>query len=128
MSFLNEKITYERPVQPRPTIFAFKRALDRWEQEELRRDRQRLQRILKREIASLLADHIVANCQFFNPTPVDSIEGPMVRMEVSVGDQGSYANWLPEERARGKVEGVVEGAKAVRNTIPYGVEPGLYYE
>lgn len=128
MAHLETAIVREIPKRPKSEVFAYRHVLDRFDLERMKNDPEFL-RYLKGRMARSLADHIVEVCQLFEPPAgSDLMRGHPIQMECTINDRGSYENWIPVERDRARVEGVKIGAKRVRDSIPYGFEPGMYYE
>jgi hypothetical protein len=78
-------------------------------------------------MARQLADFILENC-----CPIDVKDAmrrdDVVRIELTLDDRGAYERMLPEARRDGIREGTKAGAAAMAALIPYGCEPGCFYE
>jgi hypothetical protein len=102
-----------------------------WQERRLCRDApealELLARHIKRDMARQLADFILENC-----CPIDVKDAmrrdDVVRIELTLDDRGAYERMLPEARRDGIREGTKAGAAAMAALIPYGCEPGCFYE
>jgi hypothetical protein len=119
----SKNLTFEVPRHPEPQTFRVDRERDLFELNQLRMDPDGYRHALKNEIARNLAAHIVANTQFVDVSDI-SARNPRVSVEISFNDRGTYENWLPQERKKGEQE----GAKLVRDALPYGFDPSEVYE
>ncbi len=120
----NPSFIQEIPKRPKSEVFAYEHRIDPMEFRHMK-DAPGYMEHLKRRMARSLADHIVEVCQLFEPPDVWDVErGLPIRMECTINDRGRYENWLPLERDEGRKE----GRKRAIESLPYGIEPGLYYE
>lgn len=123
MSIRRQDLTFEVPKRPEPQTFRVEQPLDMFQLDYFRRDPAGFRRALKLSMARRLAAYIADQSQLLDMSAV-TLRDPVVRIEITFNDCGSYANWLPEERREGKTEGVKQTIKA----LPYGFNPNEFTE
>lgn len=124
MRNMSEAFIRELPERPISEVFAYRRVVEPYEFKVFKSDPGYL-KSLKHHMARALAEMIVDKCQLFElPSDMEINRGVPIQMECTINDRGTYENWLPVARG----EGWKEGRKHALESLPYGVEPGLYYE
>ena len=122
------KLVYEIPKSPKSEVFAYEHRVDPMEVRYRGNDPE-FMNYLKRRMAHALADHIVDVCQLFEPPSMRDLErGMPIRMECTINDRGAYEHWIPKVRDEARNEGVKQGVERAIELMPYGIEPGQYYE
>lgn len=128
MAIQSKQLIFEQPKRPISEVFVYRHVVDPYEFRMLK-DQVGYMKALKRRMAGALADMIVERCQLFQlPSEFDIYRGVPVQMECVINDRGSYENWLPNERRKGREEGREQGKKQVVESLPYGYEPNQYWE
>jgi len=118
-------LVYEMPRRPAPIEIRIEEQVNEFDLMRAAHDPVAFAHALKRQMARLLADHIVEKCQVFEePDLLRLKRDRVVRMEFTLHDRGNYEHWLPQERREGRREGAQETIKG----MPYGFEPGQFYE
>jgi hypothetical protein len=120
-----EDLVYTPPARPAPINVVAVWAPDRDEFEYIWRHRppEDLTREIRTRLARQVANILMEKCAPFVEMRTES-GLPSYRLEVFLNDRGAYENWLPSERREGRQE----GAKAVIEMLPYGMELGATYE
>lgn len=115
-----EMFTWRRDA-PKPVTFRFDAAPAPWELRMCRdvREREEVWARYKWRAAEQLAELIAKECQWFDAK--SGIEGPRIRLEVTLYDTGQYENWLPHERRAGRREGRDETVKELTASLPHGL-------
>jgi hypothetical protein len=122
-------MTFEMPQRPKPIEFAIQEPLDPMDLMVARENPAAFVSRMKNFMAAKLARMIVENCQIFEvPDFARLSREPCLRLQFTINDRGSYTNWLPYEREEGQKEGFELGYKRAIDNVPYGLEPGQYYE
>ncbi|KMW48122.1 MAG: hypothetical protein GY747_10305 [Planctomycetes bacterium] len=129
MALRPESMTFEMPQRPKPIEFAIQEPLDPMDLMVARENPAAFVSRMKNVMAAKLARMIVEKCQLFEvPDFARLSRDPCLRLQFTINDRGMYTNWLPQERQEGKEEGFKIGYKRAIDTVPYGLEPGQYYE
>jgi hypothetical protein len=115
-----EMFSLRRPA-PEPITFRFDAEPDARDLAMCRgiREREELWARWKRRAAVELAEVIAKHCRWFDAS--SPINGPSVRLEVTLHDRGQYERWLPVERAQGRNEGDARAVKRLTDSLPHGL-------
>lgn len=120
-----EDLVYTPPARPAPIniVAVWAPHRDEFEYALRHRPSEDLAREIRTRLSRQVADILMDKCAPFVEMRTES-GTPSYRMEVCLSDRGAYENWLPTERRQGRQE----GAKAVVDSLPYGMEPNAFYE
>lgn len=121
----SDRSVYETPKRPEPVRVVVQEMIDPYDLMFMREHPADFSRRIKGVMTRKLADYLMEECQVFEmPGPSALERCPVVRMEFTLHDAGTYENWLPSERRAGRDE----GRKQTIESLPYGFEPGQFYE
>lgn len=82
---------------------------------------------IKRSMVQKLATELIERLEPFIVQDMCQ-KGEVYRVQVTLSDRGAYENWLPAERESGRRQGYKQGDEALRNRLPYGIDPDRVYE
>lgn len=117
----------QQPQRPEPVTLVAQVDLDDidWNFPSRAGRRHQIIEQAKRELALQLLDGIIAKCfpYAIEAGLADFIDRKQpLRMEVTLHDRGSYEHWIPRERSEARREGYKDGAQAVRQRLPHGID------
>jgi hypothetical protein len=117
IELLPEEMFTLRRDAPLPVTFRFDASPDPHELAMCRGigEREQLYKRLKRQASFELAEKIAKECKWFDAGC--GIEGPRIRLEVTLHDSGSYEDW----RRTGAREGRKAAIKEMMESLPYGM-------
>lgn len=113
--------TFERPLQPEPSVFRWERALDMFEVDQLHREPQAFMTEIRRQAARALVNHLTENTVLFD-VPDYSRREPVFAIELTFNDRGTYEREIPRAESRGREDGWKAAERLAEQRKPYGLD------